>query len=55
VAGLIARGLTNPQIAAELVVARSTVDRHVVHILANLGLAGRTQVAVWAAGHGLAA
>jgi DNA-binding NarL/FixJ family response regulator len=55
VAALIARGLTNRQIAPELVLARSTVDRHVVHILAKLGLTGRTQVAVWAARRGLAA
>jgi non-specific serine/threonine protein kinase len=53
VAALIARGLTNRQIADELVVAKSTVDRHVVNILRKLGLANRAQVAVWAATHGL--
>jgi non-specific serine/threonine protein kinase len=47
VAELIARGLTNRQIADELVIAKSTVDRHVVHVLDKLGLSGRTQIAVW--------
>jgi non-specific serine/threonine protein kinase len=53
VAALIARGLTNRQIADELVVAKSTVDRHVVNILRKLGLENRARVAVWAAAHGL--
>lgn len=47
VAALIARGLTNRQIAEELVVAETTVDRHVSHILAKLEFATRAQVAVW--------
>jgi len=51
VAMLIARGMTNQQIADELVIARSTVERHVVHILDKLTLTGRTQIAVWAATH----
>jgi DNA-binding CsgD family transcriptional regulator len=49
VAALIARGLTNRQIAGELVVAETTVDRHVSHILGKLGFATRAQVAVWVA------
>jgi DNA-binding NarL/FixJ family response regulator len=49
VAALIARGLTNKQIAAELIVAETTVDRHVSHILGKLGFATRAQVAVWVA------
>jgi non-specific serine/threonine protein kinase len=48
VAILVARGLTNRQIAAEMVIAEGTVASHVVHILAKLGLASRAQVAVWA-------
>jgi DNA-binding CsgD family transcriptional regulator len=55
VVGLLRQGLTNRQIAGELVVATSTVDRHVVNILRKLDLAGRAQVAVWAVEHGLAA
>jgi predicted ATPase/DNA-binding CsgD family transcriptional regulator/DNA-binding XRE family transcriptional regulator len=47
VAERVALGLTNPQIAAELSISRRTVDRHVEHILAKLGLSARTQVAAW--------
>jgi len=53
VAALIARGLTNRQIAEALVVAEGTVNIHVSHILAKLELRSRAQVAVWAAEHGL--
>jgi DNA-binding CsgD family transcriptional regulator len=49
VAQLVARGLTNRQIAEQLVLAETTVDRHVGNILAKLGFATRSQVAVWAA------
>ena len=50
VARLIAEGLTNAQIAAELTVSPKTVSAHVEHILAKLGVARRTEVAAWAAG-----
>ena len=50
VARLIARGLTNKQIAAELVIAEGTAGRHVSNILGKLGFATRAQVAAWAAG-----
>jgi DNA-binding CsgD family transcriptional regulator len=50
VARLIADGMTNAQIAAELSVAPKTVSAHVEHILAKLGVARRTEVAAWAAG-----
>ncbi|HEX5579237.1 MAG TPA: LuxR C-terminal-related transcriptional regulator, partial [Candidatus Limnocylindria bacterium] len=50
VARLIAEGLTNAQIAAELSVSPKTVSAHVEHILAKLGVARRTEVAAWAAG-----
>jgi DNA-binding CsgD family transcriptional regulator/tetratricopeptide (TPR) repeat protein len=50
VARLIAEGMTNAQIAAELSVAPKTVSAHVEHILAKLGVARRTEVAAWAAG-----
>jgi ATP/maltotriose-dependent transcriptional regulator MalT len=53
VAVLLAQGLTNRQIADVLVVARSTVDRHVVNILRKLDLTSRAQVAVWAVEHRL--
>jgi DNA-binding CsgD family transcriptional regulator len=50
VARLIAEGMTNAQIAAELSVAPKTVSAHVEHILAKLGVGRRTEVAAWAAG-----
>jgi predicted ATPase/DNA-binding NarL/FixJ family response regulator len=55
VAALIARGLTNRQIAERLVIAEGTVGVHVVHILNKLGFHSRVQVAAWAAEHGVAA
>jgi predicted ATPase/DNA-binding SARP family transcriptional activator/DNA-binding CsgD family transcriptional regulator len=45
VARLIARKLTNPQIAAELGVAERTIDTHVSHILHKLGIASRHAIA----------
>jgi non-specific serine/threonine protein kinase len=55
VAALIARGLTNRQIAEELFIAERTADTHVEHILAKLGLGSRTQVATWVVERGDAA
>jgi len=55
VAALIARGLTNRQIAEHLVITEGTAANHVVHILNKLGYSSRTQVAVWAAEHDLLA
>ena len=55
VAALIARGLTNRQIAEELFIAERTADTHVEHILAKLGLGSRTQVATWVVEQGDAA
>jgi ATP/maltotriose-dependent transcriptional regulator MalT len=54
VAALIARGLSNRQIASELVVGEVTVASHVANILAKLGYSSRTQVASWATTKGLA-
>ena len=53
IAALIAAGLTNEQIAEQLVVTAGTVANHVQRILAKLGLANRTQIATWAAERGL--
>jgi non-specific serine/threonine protein kinase len=53
VAILLARGLTNKEVAAMLVLSPGTVRSHVEHILAKLDLRTRAQVAVWAAQHGL--
>lgn len=46
VAGLVAEGLTNPQIADRLYVSRRTVQTHVSHIFAKLRIASRAQLAV---------
>jgi non-specific serine/threonine protein kinase len=50
---LLARGYTNRQIAEELVISGRTVDGHVAHIFAKLGLSTRAQAAVWAVEHDL--
>ena len=44
IAVLVARGLTNRQIAEELVMSRRTVENHVGSILKKLGLRSRQQV-----------
>lgn len=47
VAALVAQGMTNRQMAAELVLSPRTVDRHVENILTKLGFGRRTQIATW--------
>lgn len=49
IAELVARGLTNKDIAAQLVIAKRTVETHVENILVKLGFNSRTQVAPWLA------
>jgi DNA-binding NarL/FixJ family response regulator len=49
----LARGRANKVIARELGVSERTVKTHVSNILSKLGLADRTQAAVYAVRHGL--
>ncbi len=53
VAGLIAQGLTNREIASRLVVSERTAEGHVQSILNKLGFNSRAQIAAWAVEHGL--
>jgi predicted ATPase/DNA-binding CsgD family transcriptional regulator len=48
VAGLVAAGLSNKAIAARLHLSVRTVESHVRHVLAKVGLDNRTQLATWA-------
>jgi len=48
IAGLIASGASNRQIADRLVLSERTVETHVQHVLEKLDFQSRTQVAAWA-------
>jgi predicted ATPase/DNA-binding CsgD family transcriptional regulator len=47
IAPLVARGLTDREIAAQLGVAHRTVNAHVGHLLAKLDFTSRAQIATW--------
>lgn len=53
VAVLVARGLTNLEIAQTLVIGERTVETHVERILRKLDLGSRTELAIWALEHSL--
>lgn len=53
VAALLARGLTNREIAAELTIAERTAETHVCKILSKLSLTRRAQLTAWALQHDL--
>ncbi|MEV0109735.1 protein kinase [Nocardia sp. NPDC050799] len=47
VADLVARGLSNKQITAKLVISQRTAQGHVEYILTKLGFTSRAQIAAW--------
>jgi DNA-binding CsgD family transcriptional regulator/tetratricopeptide (TPR) repeat protein len=51
VAVLVARNLTNRQIASQLMLSEHTVATHIRNILKKLGLHSRTQIAAWFTEH----
>jgi predicted ATPase/DNA-binding CsgD family transcriptional regulator len=47
IAGLVAQGLSNREIASKLVISQRTAETHVEHILTKLGFTSRAQIAAW--------
>lgn len=47
IAGLVADGLGNREIAEQLYLSKRTVDSHLEHIFTKLGFTSRTQLAAW--------
>jgi DNA-binding NarL/FixJ family response regulator len=48
VVGLVAEGLSNPQIAERLFVSRATVKTHLSHVFTKLDIANRAELAAFA-------
>jgi DNA-binding NarL/FixJ family response regulator len=51
IATLVARGLSNKQIAVNLVISERTAESHILNILNTRGFNSRTQIASWSAEH----
>jgi non-specific serine/threonine protein kinase len=49
IAALVAEGLSNREIGERLIISKRTVDAHVEHIYAKLGLSSRVQLTTWLA------
>lgn len=54
VLGLVVKGLSNKQIAWRLDIRERTVKAHLTSVFQRIGVADRTQAALWAQQHGLA-
>lgn len=50
---LVGRGLSNKQIAWRLTISEKTVKAHMTSIFGRIGVADRTQAALWAQRHGV--
>lgn len=53
VAGLVAAGKTNREIARELWLSERTAQNHVQHVLTKLGLSNRSQIVAWVTHQGM--
>ncbi|ALG08737.1 response regulator [Kibdelosporangium phytohabitans] len=53
VLGLITRGLTNPEIAAELFISEATVKTHINNVFAKIGVRHRAEAVRYGLGHDL--
>ena len=50
---LLVRGLSNKEIAEQLVISRKTAGSHVEHIYAKIGVSNRARASLFAMKHGL--
>jgi DNA-binding NarL/FixJ family response regulator len=50
---LLVRGLSNREIAEELVISRRTAGNHIAHIYSKIGVSNRALASLFAMKHGL--